>query len=305
MSVPNRLTIAVIGGAVALAFCSGAIAQARGGGPGGARAGGPGDAAAAASRPTPRMADGHPNLTAMWRVAPAAGGRRGGSFQVFGNAGAAEGGGQETAVATRDGNMNYIEIDAEFSGKAGQEVPLYKPESWQRVRDLEEFAFRRPADPGYGCRNPGVVRLGSPAEIVHLPNKVILLYSGDHLWVREIPTDGRPLPKEEDYEGARITGFSSGQWEGDELVVVTVDFPADMVWYGNRGWFSSAGTKITERFRRTGDQMTYNVTVDDPAFLRPWVRPTATLLAGNDPAALLQNPTPCLDRDGAFLPPSS
>lgn len=298
-----RLSLATCAGIVAMALGAGtpAFAQGARGGDAGPR----GAEANPASKPTPRTADGHPNLTGMWR---AGGGRPGGgnrSFQVFGNAGEAEGGGQETAVATRDGNMNYIEMDAEFLGKAGQDMPLYKPENWEQVRRLEEFSFRRPADPAYGCRNPGIVRLAAPAEIVQLPNKLIFMYSGEHLWMREIPTDGRAFPKEDDYEGARTTGFSVGRWEGDELIVESVDFPADMVWYSNRGWIGSPNAKITERLRRVGDQLSYNVTVDDPLFLKPWVRPAQSLLANNDPAALLLSPTPCLDRDGAQLPPSS
>ena len=33
----------------------------------------------------------------------------------------------------------------------------------------------------------------------------------------------------------------------------------------------SAGAKVTERFTRQGDVLRLETTVDDPAFIRPWV----------------------------------
>lgn len=262
-------------------------------------------AAQAAPAATPRTADGHPDLTGIWRRAAQGGpGSANATFQVIANASETEGGGEETALATRDGNIDYVEIDAEFSGKASQDMPLYKPESWDRVHRLEEFSYRKPADPAYGCRNPGIARLQAPTEIVQLPKKLILLYAGEHIWVREIPVDGRALPKEDDYEGVRVTGTSIGYWQGDDLVVETVDFTPDMVWYGGRGWIASQNAKIVERFRRDGDNIKYDMTITDPLFVKPWVRPSITLTVNKDAKALVLPPSPCLDRDGDNLPPS-
>ena len=65
-----------------------------------------------------------------------------------------------------------------------------------------------------------------------MPHKVLLRYGGHRSAVREVATDGRPLRTEDQYEGLHILGGSTvGHWEGDTLVVETVDFPADLVWY--------------------------------------------------------------------------
>ena len=245
---------------------------------------------------TPRAADGHPDLGGMWRRA--AGGRAASFANISGGEGF-------TRNVTRDGDFENGELDAEVIVKSDQDMPQYKPEYWAQLHDLEEFAYRRPADPAYGCKNPGVVRLGMPAEIIDLPGKVILIYTGEHLWIREVPTDGRPLPKPDDYEATKIVGNSSGHWDGDTLVIETVDFPPDLIWYSSRGWMGSPEAKIVERFRRIGDALTLETTVDDPMFVQPWTPRPQRMVINRDPAPILPQPLPCQDHDGALLPPSN
>jgi hypothetical protein len=79
---------------------------------------------------------------------------------------------------------------------------------------------------------------------------------------RIIPTNGRAhgaLP--------RWIGDSRGRWEGDTLVVETINFKRETSLPG-----SSATTKLVERFKRVGpDTITYEFTVTDPTTLtRPW-----------------------------------
>ena len=96
------------------------------------------------------------------------------------------------------------------------------------TRRFARCGYRRGADPDYGCKNPGVVRLSSPAEIFQSPNKVTLIYGGPiddgtsgHMWVREIPTDGRP---HRDDVAPSYRGDSIGRWDGGTLVVDTTNF---------------------------------------------------------------------------------
>jgi hypothetical protein len=90
---------------------------------------------------------------------------------------------------------------------------------------------------------------------------------------RIIPLDGRPHENIPQW-----MGDSRGHWEGDTLVVETINFN------GRRGWFGTPMTeggggkrpdqkmKVTERFTRTApDILLYQFTVDDPGiFTQPW-----------------------------------
>jgi len=112
-------------------------------------------------------------------------------------------------------------------------------------------------------------------------NNYRVIQTSDHLSivaemvhdVRIIPLDGRP------HENVRQwMGDSRGHWEGDTLVVETVNFN------GRRGWFGAPMTEgsgatrpdakmtVTERFTRTApDILLYQFTVNDPgSFTKPW-----------------------------------
>jgi hypothetical protein len=82
---------------------------------------------------------------------------------------------------------------------------------------------------------------------------------------RIIPTDGRPHGPS---EIKRWMGDSVGHWEGDTLVVETVNYNPLVVIQG--GPVSDAA-KVTERFTRIdADTVTYQFTVDDP---KTWAKP--------------------------------
>jgi hypothetical protein len=256
------------------------------------------------SAPTPRTAEGRPDLTGVWNRAvpvPNAGAAGPRAFYLY------DGGvpNQENEVgsawAVRDGDFYWLEIDQEIIVKSNREnLPLYKPEYWEQVRHNEEYGYERPVDPGFGCQEVGIVKRGFPAEIIQMPHKVLLRYGGHRSAIREVATDGRPLRSEDEYEGLHILGGSTvGRWEGDTLVVETVDFAPDLVWYSTRGWPMSAETKITERFTRQGDVLRIETTVDDPAFIRPWV--LAPMERQITPGALLPPAPTCIELDNDFI----
>jgi hypothetical protein len=201
----------------------------------------------------------------------------------------------------RDANFHWLEIDQEIIIKSNREnLPLYKPEHWEQVRSNEEYGYERAVDPGFGCQEVGIVKRGFPAEIIQMPHKVLLRYGGHRSAIREVATDGRPLRAEDEYEGLHILGGSTvGRWEGDTLVVETVDFAGDLVWYSTRGWPMSAETKITERFTRQGDVLRLETTVDDPAFIRPWV--LAPMERQVTPAGMLPPAATCIELDKDFV----
>lgn len=255
------------------------------------------------SAPTPRTAEGRPDLTGVWnRAVPApnaAAGPR--AFYLYDGSVPSQENEVQSAWAVRDADFYWLEIDQEIILKGNREnLPLYKPEHWEQVRINEEYGYERPADPGWGCQEVGIIKRGFPAEIIQMPHKVLLRYGGHRSAVREVAIDGRPLRSEDQYEGLHILGGSTvGRWQGDTLVVETVDFPPDLVWYSTRGWPMSPDAKITERFTRQGDVLRLEATVDDPAFIRPWVLPPMERQI--TPGALLPPAPTCIELDKEFL----
>jgi len=109
-------------------------------------------------------------------------------------------------------------------------------------------------------------------QIIQTPDHVMIMTEMVHD-VRIIPTDGRS------HSGIRQwKGDSVGRYEGDTLVVETINFN------GKRGWFGTPTTegggerrpdqkmKVTERFSRIGPEvLRYQFTVDDPGiYTKPW-----------------------------------
>jgi hypothetical protein len=98
-------------------------------------------------------------------------------------------------------------------------------------------------------------------QIFQTPGYVVIFNEMIHD-ARIIPTDGRPhgtVP--------RWTGDSRGRWEGDTLVVETINFRRETSLPG-----SSAATRLVERFTRVDPKtVRYEFTVTDPTtYTRPW-----------------------------------
>ena len=72
-------------------------------------------------------------------------------------------------------------------------------------------------------------------------------------------------------------GYTVGRWEGDTLVLDSIGF-TDETWLGRGGKIHSDQMRIIEKFTRTGNLMTYDVTIEDPVmFVQPWVMNQRTL----------------------------
>src|SRR4029079_12281723 len=82
-------------------------------------------------------------------------------------------------------------------------------------------------------------------KIVQAPGLVVILNERLATY-RQIFTDGRPLPSDPQ---PSWSGYSSGRWQGDTLVVRTTGFRDDLWLDANGSPLTDAGT-ITERFRR-------------------------------------------------------
>ncbi len=110
---------------------------------------------------------------------------------------------------------------------------------------------------------------GNGLRIVQTPDSVAISYEMIHD-TRIIPVDGRPHMSG---DIRQYLGNPRGRWEGDTLVVETVNF-TDQTSIGpnGNGTRHSAQMKLTERFTRIDPEMIeYVATVDDPvAYTAPF-----------------------------------
>ena len=173
-------------------------------------------------------------------------------------------------------------------------APVYKPELQAKVK--ETYDNQTKTDNTFLCGRPGVPRLGPPRKIVQLPQEMIFLYeemSGDVY--RVIPTDGRKHNPESD---PSYNGDAVGRWEGDILVVESINFVRN-TWFGELGYFHSEAMKVTERFWRQGENLAYQVIVDDPKVLtQPWIMAPRLIKPTNE--VLLETPD-CVEDDAHRL----
>lgn len=195
--------------------------------------------------PTPRTADGKPDLSGMWDIEHNRPCPQGGCLDMFV--------GQE-----------FVNIG--WSLKGG--LP-YQP--WVRELVRERTEQNGKDDPTSHCQPAGIVKTHTTPllrKIIQIPGLLVILSERDASY-RQIFTDGRPLPAEIDLPSAN--GFSIGKWEGDTLVVQTTGF-RDGLWLDRSGSPLTDAAKMTERFRRVNyGTMEIELTVDDPkAYTAPW-----------------------------------
>jgi len=81
-------------------------------------------------------------------------------------------------------------------------------------------------------------------------------------------------------------------------VVETTNF-VDNTWFGEQGYVHSDAMRVTERLWRAGDNLAYQVTVDDPKVLTaPWTNYTHLIAPSDEP---MQESPACKDEDGSRL----
>jgi len=230
------------------------------------------------SAPTPRLGA-HPDLSGNWTYTDwignymTGGGRRCGPTQ--------------STDCTRQDNQTYDFELYSPSRFGGLNRPVYKPEHWDKVQQLDMWTNKY--DPVMTCQPLGIPREGPPRRIVQTDKDVIFIYTGGDAGggygeYRIIPTDGRKHTKDPNYEFTYL-GDTVGRWEGETLVLDSVGFN-DATWLGRGGFFHSGEMHVVERFTRQGDALLYDVTVEDPEVLvEPWVLPTRTVTRNPNPDA--------------------
>lgn len=193
--------------------------------------------------PPPRTADGKPNFSGMWQAAhllPC----------------------NDVTLICTD-----LPISAQFRNLgAGLKDGLpYQP--WAK----ERIAKKGPTDDPYTrCLTPGGPRmylLPTMKKIVQTP-ELMLVLNEFNMSYRQIFLDGRPLPVD---PNPTWSGYSSGRWEGNTLVVDSIGFRDDQ-WLDATGSPLTNAARVTERFRRPDyGHLQIEITVDDPkAYTRSW-----------------------------------
>jgi endonuclease YncB( thermonuclease family) len=196
------------------------------------------------SAPTPRTADGKPDLSGVWD------------------------GDHKPPCPPRGCDDNptvreFLDIGASLKGG----LP-YKPGMAELAK-----ARRQPPkidEPLTRCLPFGIVERHTHQtfrKIVQTPGLLVILNEYNKSY-RQIFTDGRPLP---DDPQPSYDGYSIGKWDGDTLVVTTTGFK-DGIWLDAFGDPMTEEAKITERFHRVDfGHLEIALTVDDPkAYTKPW-----------------------------------
>jgi len=229
-----------------------------------------------ASGDTPRMANGHPDLTGNWNYNAMNwryGNRRCDPTQ------------QEGCSRALNQTMDF---EFEAPSRWGPNRPLYKPEYWDKVQELDMWTNKD--DPVMTCQPLGVPREGPPRRVIESANDIIFFYGeyvdggGGFGEYRVIPTDDRKHDEKKAIESTYM-GYTVGRWEGDTLVLDSISF-VDSTWLARGGFFHSDQMHVVEKLTRKGDKILYEVTVDDPASLvEPWVMTPRTLTVSTFPDA--------------------
>jgi len=219
--------------------------------------------------PAPKAPDGHPDLSGAWD--PRGTGGRGGP----GGGGGAKGKAPELPPGTPP-NATFKDIGSGF--KEG--LPLLP---WAADLLKTRRAENSKDNPDAHCLPLGLMQLHmhpQPRKIIQTPGLILILYEAQG-GIRQIFTDGRPLPKDVE---PWWYGYSIGHWEDDTLVVETTGFRND-VWLDIDGSPLTESGKMTERMKRLNyGTLQTDVTIEDPkAYTKPFtVRVTHRLLPDTD-----------------------
>jgi hypothetical protein len=210
---------------------------------------------AAPIQPAPKTADGKPDLTGVYQASP----RRGGWD--------AEAPGDEPGVPAP---RSAVSINTTTSDP----IP-FTPAARALAQDI--LNRRSIDDPTTRCifaASPRITGVGLfPIQFVQTPTQMIILY--EYMWTHRVIPIGT---KHADDISPSFMGSSVGRWDGDTFVVDVVGFKPGLWLTG--GLVTSDALHLTERYRRVDrDQLTYEVTIEDPKVLtKPFTQRTTLML---------------------------
>jgi len=240
-----------------------------------------------AAMPTPKLADGHADLSGRWGGGGFGGGGGAQRFDATGN--------YHNLRNDRKASPVNQERDSGLDQRFLDNVPQYKPEYWEKVDYLDVNGNAE--DTNFHCFPAGVPLMGPPTKIMATPTEVVFLYNQKNTW-RLIPLN-RPHDPINSKDHTYL-GDSVGKWEGDTLVVDVTGFN-DETWLAWPGYFHTNKMHVIERLRREGNLIHYQVTVEDPdVLMEPWKMEERTLRLNTQPFVQVEDP-PCVESDGANM----
>ena len=204
--------------------------------------------------PTPRAADGHPDLSGLWMTSSTT----------------------PCPDLIRDGqDCQEKDIPSLQAISIGYGMPGGLPyQPWAAALVRQRTADNSKDDPHTHCfpsNTPRIWTLPHRQKIIQTPRLLVVLNEFSSAY-RQIYTDGRTLPVDPQ---PSWNGYSIGHWEGQTLVVETIGLSKD-VWLDISGSPISENARLTERLRRPDyGHFDVEVTVDDPkTYTKTW---TATV----------------------------
>jgi hypothetical protein len=175
----------------------------------------------------------------------------------------------------------------DYAGLPINDAARFMADAWEAdILSVPEHQCKpHPAD--YSPRGPANLRISK--EVDTATQEVIALHT--HIsWQapeRTIWMDGRPHPDE--FAAHTWQGFSTGEWIGPVLKVVTTHLKKG--WIRRNGVPRSDQAELTEYFLRHGDFLTWTSIINDPLYLtEPMIRTSDFRVA---PAQNI-GPYPCL-----------
>lgn len=174
----------------------------------------------------------------------------------------------------------------DFAGLPINDALRLRADAWDAgLLTLPEHQCK-PHPSTYGFRGVGNLRIS--ADVDDATQRIVRLNT--HIqWQeqkRSIWMDGRPHPPA--WAPHTWQGFSTGHWEGSDLVVRTTHLKAG--WIRRNGVVISDRATMTERFIRHGTVLTHVSIIEDPVYLaEPLVRSNGFQLTANP----VMQPYPC------------
>ena len=211
------------------------------------------------SAPAPRTADGKPDLTGIWE-----------NFQALARASTSRAAAPNfETLSSNDAFLALVKRSPFWNlGASFKDGLPFQP--WAAELHRQRVADNSKDNPDAHCLPMGMMQFhnhGQPRKMIQTPQVIVILYEAN-AGIRQIFTDGRPLPKDAD---PWWYGYSTGRWEGDTLVVQSAGF-RDLGWLDVEGSPLTDTAHVTERYRRPDfGHLEIEVTIDDPkAYTKPW-----------------------------------